>query len=275
MGHVCFVRQTRQRVPHPNPDDVMGQPHPGRAALFCKRLICTKRAMAISQQPAAWETFLYKPHSWLEPLKWDEVFAPIPRLPSDPNSAIRNPQSAIQVHIDLGAGDGGFIRARAKNHPDIRFLGVERLLGRVRKIARGALRESLPNLRALRIEASYAVEHLFPPASVTSITILFPDPWPKRRHHKNRLVQTPLLHHCARALRPNGWLAIKTDDAPYFEHIREALTACDSLKIWTEADAATLLPEPTDFERDFVKEGRPIHFIAARPVRNPTIARAM
>ena len=212
-----------------------------------------------------WEIFLHKPPSWIETLKWEEVFAPVsPGNQLSAHSAFRVPRSAFPIHVDLGAGDGGFIRARARNHPDVAFLGVERLLGRARKIARGAWRDSLPNMRALRIEATYAVEHLFPPGSVSSITILFPDPWPKRRHHKNRLVQTPFLEQCARALGPGGWLALKTDDAPYFEHMQEALAACAGLKPWPEAKAATLLPESTDFERDFVKEGRPIHFLAAR-----------
>lgn len=210
--------------------------------------------------PSAWAPFLHQPASWFEPLCWEKVFAPVP---SHQPSTI-NHQPLLLVHADLGAGDGGFLRARAKNHPGQCFLGVERLLGRARKIARGAWRDGLSNARALRIEASYAVEWLFPPGSVASITVLFPDPWPKRRHWKNRLIQTPFLDHCARALVPDGWLGIKTDDAPYFEHIREALASCSTLKRWAEADAETLIPEPTDFERDFVKEGRPIHFIAAR-----------
>lgn len=210
------------------------------------------------ETPPAWETFLHQPTSWLEPLRWDEVFG---RSPSDS-------RHEIPIHVDLGAGDGGFVRARARNHPDICFLGVERLLGRARKIARGAWRDGLPNLRSLRIEATYAVEQLFAENSVASITVLFPDPWPKRRHHKNRLIQTPFLENCARVLRPDGWIAIKTDDALYFNHIQEALKGCTSLKAWPEARADLLLSEPTDFERDFVKEGRPIHFLAA--VRSPS-----
>lgn len=203
------------------------------------------------------ESFFCKPASWFEPLDWEKVFAPL----SDGQPAF---PSKSEVHVDLGAGDGGFLIARAKRLPEVRFLGVERLLGRARKIARRAFREPLHNVRVARIEAAYAAEWLFPPGSVDVITILFPDPWPKRRHHHHRLVQTAFLDHCARSLKPGGWLAIKTDDQPYFAHIRETLEKSTSLAEWTEVRAEDLLPETTDFEREFAKEQRAFYFIAAR-----------
>jgi len=222
-----------------------------------------------------WESFLYQPPSWFEPLKWERVFPPLApeNSASSPRSGgtghhptrIQNPESNTEsVHVDLGAGDGGFVTACADECPEIRFVAVERLLGRARKIAKKAHRLRLKNLRALRIEAAYAVEHLFPPASVAAITILFPDPWPKRRHHKNRLIQTTFLERCARCLRPDGWLAIKTDDACYFEQILRSLTACRGLRHWNAADPKVLLPSLTEFEREHLRAGRTIHFVAAR-----------
>jgi tRNA (guanine-N7-)-methyltransferase len=201
---------------------------------------------------------LHQPHSWFETLNWSQVF------PS------ANTESNHSIHIDLGAGDGGFILQRAKRLPNVSFLAVERLLGRARKIAKKSAREGLPNIRVLRIEATYAVERLFPPSSVDSITILFPDPWPKRRHHKNRLIQLPFLVLCSKVLKPKGWLAIKTDNQNYFQYISETLSICPHFKPWLEANPEQLLPELTDFEKDFLKEGRPIHFIAAKPI-SPSI----
>ena len=198
----------------------------------------------------------FRPVSWFEPLRWEEVF----RSKKDPRI------SRSKVHVDLGAGDGGFIRARARNHPEVNFLAVERLLGRARKIARGAFRDGLDNVRVLRIEAAYAVEHLFSPHSITSISIFFPDPWPKRRHHKNRLIQPSFLECCARTLRLDGWLMMKTDDASYFEHIEEVLGKCKTLQRWDGVHPEILLPEKTDFERDFLKEKRQIYFVAAKPI---------
>lgn len=198
------------------------------------------------------ETFLHRPRSWIARLDWSAVF----------DSAGTFPE---RIEVDLGAGDGGFVTERARRHPACAFLAVERLLGRARKIARRAARLDLANVRVLRIEASYAVERLLPPHSVDAITVLFPDPWPKRRHHKNRLLQTSLLDAGARALKPDGWIAIKTDDSAYFAHILAAAAASPLLQTWNDAPAETLLPETTDFERDFLKEGRPIHFLALRP----------
>jgi tRNA (guanine-N7-)-methyltransferase len=198
------------------------------------------------------EAFCYQPSSWFVPFDMSDIF--------------RGQMSQDSpVHLDLGAGDGGFICARAKKHPEVRFLAIERLLGRVRKICKKAYRENIKNVRVLRIEGAYAVEHLFPKHSLDSITILFPDPWPKRRHHPQRLIQTSFLKHCASCLKPDGWLGIKTDDAPYFEHIQKVLSQSQEWVPWKEADAANLLPEKTDFETDFLKEGRTIHFVALRP----------
>jgi tRNA (guanine-N7-)-methyltransferase len=202
-------------------------------------------------------SFFYTPPSWFEPFDWRRVFAPVsPDQPALPDNS--------EIQIDLGAGDGGFLIERAKRHPDVRFLGVERLLGRVRKISKRAFRGNLTNVRVIRIEASYAVQWLFPPETVDAITVLFPDPWPKRRHHHHRLVQPQFLEHCARCLKKNGWLAIKTDDQPYFSHIRETLDSCRALREWHNAPVETLLPEMTDFEREFTKEKRTFHLVVAR-----------
>lgn len=204
------------------------------------------------------ERLIYQPPSWFTHLHWSAVFA--------------TNQSAPPIHVDLGAGDGGFIRTRAVNHPDTYFLAVERLLGRVRKISRLSLQKELRNLRVLRMEASYAVEYLFPPQSITSITILFPDPWPKRRHQNNRLVQKSFLERCTRCLKPDGWIGMKTDDHSYFQQMIKAIDTCPGLQSWNDVDPKVLLPELTDFEKDFLKEGRQIYFLAAKivdPARNP------
>src|SRR5438046_1944446 len=111
----------------------------------------------------------YIPKSLTEPLNWDEVF---------PGSA--------PIEIDLGCGDGAFLMAMARANPEHNFLGIERLLGRVSKICRKVAREDLKNSRVLRIEVAYVVSNLLPDDSITAFHLLFPDPWPKRRHHRRR-----------------------------------------------------------------------------------------
>src|SRR5271168_4351891 len=79
------------------------------------------------------------------------------------------------VELDLGAGDGGFALAYAKQHPEINLLAVERLLGRVRKIEKRAVRFQLGNIRVLRLEFGYFVKYILPPDSVSVAHIMFPD----------------------------------------------------------------------------------------------------
>src|SRR6266550_2460619 len=88
------------------------------------------------------------------------------------------------LHIDLGCGVGSFICALAERMPERNFLGIERLLGRIRSAARKAA--TVGNVRLLRMENSYAVRYLLPAGSVETFYLLFPDPWPKRRHWRRR-----------------------------------------------------------------------------------------
>jgi len=158
------------------------------------------------------------------------------------------------VELDLGAGDGGFALAYARQHPKINLLAVERLLGRVRKIEKRAARASLHNLRVLRLEFGYTVRYLLPPESVSIAHILFPDPWPKRRHWPRRLIQPDFVRDLAAALKPGGELRFTTDHAHYFETAQQALRDANVLKPAPEWDWAA--DPKTDFQQTFDAEGR-------------------
>src|SRR3954471_19768141 len=103
------------------------------------------------------------------------------------------------VQVDLGCGDGSFLVSRASDNSDQSFLGIERLLGRVRSACGKVERAGLANAKILRFEISYAVRYLVPANSITTFHLMFPDPWPKRRHASRRIVSESLLMSLHRA----------------------------------------------------------------------------
>jgi tRNA (guanine-N7-)-methyltransferase len=158
-----------------------------------------------------------------------------------------------RLEVELGSGDGTFIAQYAQWRPDRNFLAVERLLGRLRKIDRKGLRAGLANLRLVRIEASYLLEYLLPPESVHTLHVYFPDPWPKRKHRKNRLVNARFTELAAQALTPGGAVYLRTDDQDYFAQMT-AVFAANGQFLLTETPA-DLTGIMTDFEKDFLEKG--------------------
>lgn len=159
------------------------------------------------------------------------------------------------LEIELGCGDGSFLVHYATLHPDRNFIGVERLLGRIRKLDRKGRRECLTNLRGIRIESSYFLEYLLPPHSAATLHIYFPDPWPKRKHWKHRLVNErfPLL--ATQALTEGGTVYLRTDNADYFVQMNEVFAANPHFDpVETPLDLSWVV---TDFEADFQRRGIP------------------
>ena len=195
--------------------------------------------------PSTAEDLFFVPASYVERLDYEAMFA------------TRQP-----LEVEIGCGDGGFLAQYAAQHPERNFLGIERLTGRLGKLARRGPREGLNNVRLLRIEAAYFVEYLLPPASVTGVHIYFPDPWPKKRHHKNRLIQPPFVTLLARALAPGGTVYLRTDNLEYFTQMLEVFGGAPEF-------AAVETPEElravvTDFEREFNAQGIPTNYAAYR-----------
>ena len=157
------------------------------------------------------------------------------------------------LEVELGCGDASFLVELAQRHPDRNFIGVERLLGRISKLDRKGRRAGLTNLRGVRIESSYFLQYLLPRHSASAIHIYFPDPWPKKRHHKNRLINPGFPDVVRAALAPGGTVFLRTDDAPYFAQMIEVFDADKHFrKVETPAELAELL---TDFEKDFRARG--------------------
>lgn len=157
------------------------------------------------------------------------------------------------LEVELGSGDGTFLVTLATRSPGRNFIGVERLLGRLRKMGRKATRAGAVNLRGLRIESSYFLEYLLPGHSVSALHIYFPDPWPKRRHRRHRLVNESFPALAARSLVPGGVVYLRTDDNDYFEQMCAVFgSSQDFRRVETPEPLKEIL---TDFEREFQARG--------------------
>ena len=157
------------------------------------------------------------------------------------------------LEVELGSGDGSFLAAYAKLRPEHNFIGVERLLGRIRKLDRKGRRAGLTNLRGVRIECSYFMQYLLPAHSVSALHIYFPDPWPKRRHQHHRLINDQFPALAYQVLEPGGTVYLRTDDADYFRQMNTVFGASPLFRpAKTPAELATLT---TDFEQDFQAKG--------------------
>jgi len=160
------------------------------------------------------------------------------------------------LHVDLGCGDGSFLCALGQRLPEKSFLGIERLLGRFRSAAVKAAK--IRNVRVLRMESSYVVRYLLPRRSVETFYLLFPDPWPKRRHWRRRIVTPDLLKAVSQALIQGGNLLIATDHLSYFEKIKEIARA--NLDFAIVDPARVDLPQ-SGFARIFRQQGAAIHWL--------------
>jgi tRNA (guanine-N7-)-methyltransferase len=157
------------------------------------------------------------------------------------------------LEIELGCGDASFLADYAARNPGRNFLGVERLLGRLRKLDRKGRRAGLDNLRGLRIESAYFLEWLLPQNSAAAIHIYFPDPWPKLKHRKHRLINERFATLVWPALKPGGVVYLRTDDADYFGQMTEVFRADQRFQsVETPPELASVL---TDFEREFNARG--------------------
>ena len=149
-------------------------------------------------------------------------------------------------------------------NPGRNIVALERLLGRITKLDRKGHRAGLKNLRLLRAEAAYVLEHLLPPGLLDAIHVYFPDPWPKKRHHKNRLISEPFPPLAKRLLRDGGNVYLRTDNIEYFDQMLEVFG--DAKGFQAVEPPESLKAHVTDFEQEFNSQGIPTNYAAYRSV---------
>ncbi len=175
-----------------------------------------------------------------------------------------------EVHIEIGSGRGTFLLSEATHRPGVDFLGIEW----ARKYYRYAVdrigRWGLTNVRIIRTDVAAFLPGHVPDKSISCFHIYFPDPWPKKRHHKRRFICTENIEQIIRCLKPGGGVNIATDHQGYFAKITEVIDMQVELGRLEQIDfirAAGAEPSEvvgTNYERKYIKAGRPVHTIAAR-----------
>ncbi|HEY8508556.1 MAG TPA: tRNA (guanosine(46)-N7)-methyltransferase TrmB [Steroidobacteraceae bacterium] len=148
-----------------------------------------------------------------EPLDLDAVFG----------------RSAQRV-CEIGFGNGEHLLELATAHPDRDYLGIEVHRPGVGRLLLGVEQRKLSNVRVICHDAVEVLERQIRPASFDELLILFPDPWPKKRHHKRRLIQPPFVELAASRLKRGGIIRLATDWEPYAQQMLEVLSSCPALE---------------------------------------------
>ena len=173
------------------------------------------------------------PENWLDPCDFKAAFL----------------HSQRPLEVDIGSGKGRFLVARSGRFPEINFLGIERQRIRVDSSGRRCERAERENVRLFRMEGYYAISQMMPSDYVSTYYFFFPDPWPKARHHDQRLFNPAFMDALHRTLVEKGQLHVATDHLPYFDEIFELLQAdprFEPIETFQPTEA-----ERTDFELIF------------------------
>jgi len=227
------------RMQTPRPD--VADPHlPPRVASFR-----TRRSTLSGGQQAAWERL------WPEMgMHAHDGDGPAPRL--DTESWFGR---SVPVVLEIGSGTGISTLAMAQAEPHLDVVAVEVYRRGLAQLLSAIGREDVTNIRLVRGDGIDVLEHMFGPDSLTGVRVFFPDPWPKARHHKRRLLQPATVALIADRLRPGGVLHAATDHAGYAEQIAEVGNAEPRLRRVTASDTL-----PISVQRPITKyEGKAQH----------------
>jgi tRNA (guanine-N7-)-methyltransferase len=167
------------------------------------------------------------------------------------------------MDLEIGSGKGTFLVQQSALEPDTDFLGIEWAKAYWRHAADRLRRRGCENVRILWADATVFVKFYVGDAVLRRVHIYFPDPWPKKRHHKRRSVQAPFLRELHRVLQPDGEVRLATDHAEYFQWMEEHAAHVADLfdrqpfeKPGSEGEGELV---GSNFERKYRREGRPFH----------------
>lgn len=167
------------------------------------------------------------------------------------------------LELEIGSGKGTFLLNQAKLTPEVNYIGIEWARQYWLYAADRCRRHGLENVRVVRAEAGAFVRSYVPEKCLRQVHVYFPDPWPKKRHNKRRLIQADFLKELWRVLEDGGMVRLATDHSDYFEWmVTEAAQVADwfeRLPFESPQSAGQGELVGTNFERKYRREGRPFH----------------
>ena len=172
------------------------------------------------------------------------------------------------VEIEIGSGKGTFLVSQAQTFPQICFIGIEWASKYYRYAVDRMGRWGLDNVRLIRTDAAQFIADHIPDGSIDGFHLYFPDPWPKKRHHRRRFFSVENLNRMLACLKPAGWINMATDHAGYFAQMQavtqQAVDAGHAVIIPFIRPAGAQEAETvgTNYERKYQKEGRPTYTLA-------------
>ena len=171
-----------------------------------------------------------------------------------------------ELILDIGFGSGESLIHLASNFREKKFLGIEVYLSGIGGVLRDAKEKNLTNLKIINGDAEDILINRLKGITFNSILFLFPDPWPKKRHHKRRLIKEEFVHRLKNITKPNGQIMFKSDWQDYFDSAKEIISKSNS---WEEIDEHEYTEEfkklpKTRFERKAIREGRKINNLVFR-----------
>lgn len=187
---------------------------------------------------------------YIELPKWHKIPLCYPAMPSTGKTS--------RTILEIGPGRGDFLFHLAENEPDASIIGIEIKSQRYFKLVERITKRGLSNVRIIQADAREGVKNMFGPESIDEVHINFPDPWPKKRHTKNRLMNEDFMKNCTRILKAGGFVSFITDAKSYAEDVTKNFSRSEGLDFSLQENASVF---PTFFAQKWKKEGRKFYWM--------------
>jgi tRNA (guanine-N7-)-methyltransferase len=186
-------------------------------------------------------------------------------------------KNSNEVSLEIGFGEGDFLTELAKYNPNMNFVGLEIKKNRFTKALRQAYKLKLKNIKFIHMDASINLLQIFKENSFNKIYINFPDPWPKERHKKHRIINREFLNQIYGITKRNCYIEIASDHKEYIDLITGEFSNTGSYilksKLVYFSSRSTLLKTTTKFEREFIDQRREIYYLSYIKYKNCNIGR--